>query len=155
MPESIDPLIELALGVACSNSSLDLPIGAVIVDQHGNIVSSARNQVMDSGDETAHAELLAIRQLPSSLGRNFANRLTLAVTLEPCPMCAWAIRLAGIGRVIFGAYNSSYGAAGSTIDLLRDLRFGRPVEVLGGILESECAKLLHDSFIEIRNNGKR
>ena len=153
MPESIDSFVKLALEVVGRRTYPDLPIGAVIVDGLGNVISSSRNQVIDGGDATAHAELLAIRQLPQSLNRNSASLLTLAVTLEPCPMCAWAIRLAGIGRVIFGAYNSSYGAAGSTIDLLRDLRFGRPVEVLGGILESECAKLLHDSFIEIRNNG--
>ena len=148
-------LIRLALEVASSGSSDDLPIAAILVDRSGSVIASSRNAVISSGELTAHAELLVIGSLDLGTFKRDAENMTLAVTLEPCPMCAWAIRSAGIGRLVFGAYNPQYGAAGSVYDLLRDGRYGRSVEVIGGVLEEECQKLLGDAFSDIRNNGSR
>jgi len=131
----------------------EVPVGAVIV--HGptdEVLSVASNRVLEFKDPTAHAELLAIRE---ACKKNKSERLVdcdLYVTLEPCPMCAWAIRSSGIGKLIFGAYNPQYGAAGSVYDLLRDTRHGRRVEVIGGVLEEECQRLLGGAFDEIRDN---
>lgn len=145
-------LIRLALDVARSGHPGEIPIAALIFDVGGIVVGSGRNRVHETGDSTNHAEILALKQLASSGHTGDAHSLTLAVTLEPCPMCAWAIRAVGIERVVFGAFNMQYGAAGSVYDLLRDTRVGRPVEVIGGVLESECKDLLRTTFMEIRDN---
>ena len=139
--------------LARSGDSADLPIAALIIDGAGSVVSQSRNRVEESGDITAHAEVLALRELQQSYSKLEAAALTLVASLEPCPMCAWAIRSAGIGSVVFGAYNSQYGAAGSVLDLLRDGRYGRRVEVWGGVLERECSVLLAGAFSEMRDNG--
>ena len=148
-------LIRLALNVASSGSSNDLPIAAMIIDSSGSIIASAKNGVVETGQATAHAELLAVGSVDLNTLKHDAEHMSLVVTLEPCPMCAWAIRASGIGRLIFGAYNPHYGAAGSAYDLLRDRRHGRGVEVIGGVLEEECKRVLGDAFFEIRNNGRR
>jgi len=148
-------MIRLAIEVASSKSFTDLPIAAVVIDSAGEIVGSSRNCVVARGQVTAHAELLAISGIDMATLKENGRELSMAVTLEPCPMCAWAIRSAGIGRLVFGAYNPNYGAAGSVFDLLRDPRFGRSVEVIGGVLEEECRILLGDAFIFMRNNRAR
>ena len=155
MRGSINQLMRLALDVASNGKSIDLPIAAVITDWSGSIIGSSRNAVLEKGDATAHAELLAVGTVPLNTLKGDAGRMTIAVTLEPCPMCAWAIRSAGIGRLVFGAYNPQYGAAGSVYDLLRDKRRGSNVEVIGGVLEDECQRLMDDAFLNIRNNGLR
>ena len=155
MSQFPDDLIRLAIEVASSGSPEDLPIAAILVDRFGSVIASSRNAIIQSGEATAHAELLVIGSLDLSTFKCDAETMTLVVTLEPCPMCAWAIRSVGIGRVIFGAYNPQYGAAGSVYDLLRDRRHGRRVEVFGGVLEEECQQLLGDAFSNIRNNGSR
>ena len=147
--------MHLALEVASSGSSNDLPIGAIIFDSSGSIIASSRNAVIERSHVTAHAELLAIGDVDLKRLRTGAEHMSLVATLEPCPMCAWAIRSSGFGRLIFGAYNPLYGAAGSVYDLLRDKRHGRTVEVVGGVLEEECRLLLGGAFSEIRNNGSR
>ena len=152
MSDSPNDLMRIALEVASCRSSDDLPIAAILIDGSGSIIGSSRNAVIESGEATAHAELLVIRSLDLGFFKHDAQKLTMAVTLEPCPMCAWAIRLSGIGRLVFGAYNPQYGAAGSVYDLLRDGRHGRNVEVIGGALQEECQQLLGDSFRDIRNN---
>ena len=148
-------MMHLALEIASSGSSHDLPIGAVIFDPSGSVIASKKNCVMGRGRTTAHAELLAIGDVDLRRLRNDADRMSIVVTLEPCPMCAWAIRSSGLGRLIFGAYNPHYGAAGSVYDLLRDKRHGRAVQVVGGVLEVECRTLLGDAFAEIRDNRVR
>ena len=152
MSRTPEELMRLALDVATSGPSLDLPIGAVIVDGSGSVIASARNAVFKNADATAHAERLAVGGLYLHTLKCEAQQMTLVATLEPCPMCAWAIRDSGIGRVIFGAYNTQYGAAGSVYDLLRDKSSGRSVEVIGGVLEEQCQKLVCDAFKNIRNN---
>ena len=155
MSQFSDGLIRHAIEVASCGSSDDLPIAAVLADRFGSVIASSRNAVIQSGEATSHAELLVIRSLDLSTFKCHAENMTLAVTLEPCPMCAWAIRSVGIGRVIFGAYNPQYGAAGSVYDLLRDGRHGRSVEVVGGVLKEECQQLLDDALSDMRNNGAR
>jgi len=145
----------IALEMAGSHPSNDLPITAIITDGLGSVIASSRNAVVELNQVTAHAELLAIGLVNFKTLKSAAEDLTLTVTLEPCPMCAWAVRSAGIGRLVFGAYNPKYGAAGSVFDLLRDHRQGRKVEVIGGVLEEECRGLLADAFLKIRNNGSR
>ena len=147
--------MRLAIRLAGAQPNSDLPIAAVITDSSGAVLSHSRNSVAVRGDVTAHAEMLAIKGLLPLHSKSDAAQLTLAVTLEPCPMCAWAIRSAGIGSVVFGAYNNQYGAGGSVFDLLRDTRYGRSVNVIGGVLEKECSLLLDDAFSEIRNNDCR
>ena len=148
-------LIQLALEVASLKSASDLPVAAIITNSSGSVIASSKNAVVQMGQHTAHAEMLAIAGLDLKILKRDADNMTISVTLEPCPMCAWAIRSAGIGRLVFGAYNPQYGAAGSVYDLLRDGRHGRSVEVIGGVLEEECQQLLGDSFSDIRNNGSR
>lgn len=148
-------LIRAALFEAGSSTGDEVPIGAVIADHSGKVIASGRNLVHETGDISAHAEILAIRQLSVRYIKAMQKSLTLAVTLEPCPMCAWVIRMSGIGRVVFGAYNRDYGAGGTVFDLLRDSRFGRPIEVFGGVMERECSQFLSESFREIRDNGTR
>ena len=155
MRQSPKELIQLALEVASLESSSDLPIAAIITNSSGSVIASSKNAVVQRAQHTAHAEMLAIGALGLKALKRDAERMTISVTLEPCPMCAWAIRSSGIGRLIFGAYNLQYGAAGSVYDLLRDGRHGRSVEVIGGVLEEECQQLLGDAFSDIRNNGSR
>lgn len=147
--------VRRALGLAVRMDSIDLPIAAVISDRSGTVISESRNRMVESGDFSQHAEIAALRGLrPEHLGMQ-ARSLTLTVTLEPCPMCAWAIRSVGIGSVVFGAYNQQYGAAGSVFDLLRDRRFGPDVEVFGGVLAEDCSRVLGEAFSKMRNNNGR
>ena len=145
MDQSLDQAMELALGQAML-SGLDVPVGAVLLDSSGQVVASANNERELTGDPTAHAELLAIQRVGKAKGDWRLEDLTLVVTLEPCVMCAGAIVAARIPKVIFGAFDEKVGAAGSRYDLLRDSRLGNPVEVIAGVLEAECSKLLKDFF---------
>ena len=147
--------MHLALELASFGAAPDLPIAAIITNSAGSVIVSSRNAVIQKDQHTAHAEMLAIAGVGLETLKHEAGRMTIAVTLEPCPMCSWAIRSAGIGRLVFGAYNPLYGAAGSVYDLLRDRRHGRRVEVIAGVLEKECQQLLGDAFSEIRNNRGR
>lgn len=137
--------MDLALGQAM-DSGVDVPVGAVLLDPAGQVVAAAHNEKELTGDPTAHAELLAIQRVGMAKGDWRLEDLTLVVTLEPCVMCAGAIVAARIPKVIFGAFDEKVGAAGSRYDLLRDSRLGNPVEVIAGVRESECSKLLKDFF---------
>lgn len=150
-----EKLMKLALGVASSAETEDLPIAALIVDKAGVVVSSAVNGVETTGNITAHAEVLALAQIQLTTLKADAGEMTMVVTLEPCPMCAWAIRLSGLGKLVFGSYNPRFGAVGSDYDLLRDSKSGSQVEVLGGVLADECRQLLEHRFMSIRNNKRR
>jgi tRNA(adenine34) deaminase len=141
----LNQAMELALGQAML-SGLDVPVGAVLLDPWGQVVAAAHNERELTGDPTAHAELLAIQRVGIAKGDWRLEDLTLVVTLEPCVMCAGAIVAARIPKVIFGAFDEKVGAAGSRYDLLRDARLGNPVEVIAGVREAECSKLLKDFF---------
>ena len=128
----------------------DLPIGAIVLDASGMVIARARNQREATGDPTAHAEVLALREAAAFLGEWRLTGCTLVVTLEPCPMCAGAAAMARVDRVVFGAWNAEYGAAGSHWDLLRDRRMAHRPEVVAGVLEDECGRLLLDFMAERR-----
>ena len=127
-------------------SSGDVPVGALIVNEAGEIVSLGKNEREKDNDPTAHAEILAIRRAGEKLGSWRLDDLTLVVTLEPCVMCAGAILQSRIKRLVFGAFDQKAGAVGSSLDVIRDVRALTKVEVVSGVLEKECAKLLTDFF---------
>ena len=123
----------------------EVPIGAVVV-QGGTIIAAATNRTIRDQDPTAHAELLAIREASSKLDRWRLDDCALYITLEPCAMCAGAIVLARMKRVVFGAWDEKAGMAGSVGDLLRHPRLNHRPEVRAGVLAEECARLLEDFF---------
>ena len=127
-------------------SSGDVPVGALIVNEVGEIVSSGKNEREKENDPTAHAEIVAIRKASEKIGSWRLDDLTLIVTLEPCVMCAGAILQSRIKRLVFGAFDQKAGAVGSSLDVIRDTRALSKVEVVSGVLEKECAKLLTDFF---------
>ena len=116
----------------------------------GAVLGGGHNACLASGDPTAHAEIVAIRQAAAALGAWRLDGCTLVVTLEPCVMCAGAVHSARIGRVIYGALDPRAGSAGSLWDVLRDRRLGPPVEVIGGVLAAQCGRLLTDFFERLR-----
>ena len=127
-------------------SSDDVPVGALIVNEAGEVISSGKNEREKYNDSTAHAEIVAIRIASEKIGSWRLDDLTLIVTLEPCVMCAGAILQSRIKRLVFGAFDQKAGAVGSSLDVIRDTRALSKVEVVGGVLEDECAKLLADFF---------
>jgi tRNA(adenine34) deaminase len=124
----------------------DVPVGAVILDQGGTVLAAAGNEREIRHDPTAHAELLAVREASRRLRSWRLTGLTLVVTLEPCTMCAGALVLARVARLVFGAFDEKAGAVSSLFDVVRDPRLNHRVEVRGGILEAECSALLKDFF---------
>jgi tRNA(adenine34) deaminase len=132
----------------------EIPIGAVVLDADGRIVASAHNVREASMDPTAHAEILALRDAASALGKWRLDECTLVVTLEPCPMCAGAAVMARLGRLVFGAWNDEYGAAGSRWDLVRDRRLNHQVEVFGGLRAEECGAMIGE-FLARRREQTR
>ncbi|GAA1357449.1 tRNA adenosine(34) deaminase TadA [Arthrobacter koreensis] len=139
--------MELALEQArAALDTGDVPIGAVVVGPDGSILGTGRNEREATGDPTAHAEVVAIREAAAALGEWRLEGCTLVVTLEPCAMCAGAIVLARIPRVVFGAWDEKAGASGSVFEILREPRLNHWVEVFPGVREDECAHLLREFF---------
>ena len=124
----------------------DVPIGAVLLDPDGEVVAAAGNERELTGDPTAHAEVLVLRRAAEAQGSWRLDRHTLVVTLEPCTMCAGALVLARVGRLVFGAYDPKAGAVASLWDVVRDRRLNHRVDVVGGILEAECGQVLTEFF---------
>jgi len=124
----------------------DVPVGALVVDDSGNVVGQGANSREQDNDPTAHAEIVAIRNAAKKIGNYRLDELTMVATLEPCGMCAGAIAQSRIKRLVFGSFDEKYGAVGSVWDLLRDSRAIYKPEVLSGVLENDCAKLLSDFF---------
>ena len=140
-------LMQQAIAIAQEvKSSSDVPVGALIVNESGKILSTGKNEREKDCDPTAHAEIVAIRKASEKLGSWRLDDLTLIVTLEPCVMCAGAILQSRIKRLVFGAFDQKAGAVGSSLDVIRDARALSKVEVVSGVLEEECAKLLTDFF---------
>ncbi|MGP5690490.1 tRNA adenosine(34) deaminase TadA [Glutamicibacter ardleyensis] len=145
--------MDLALAEArAALETADVPIGAVIISPEGKLLSTGRNEREAGADPTAHAEVVAIRNAVKALqaeGNADGWRLedcTLVVTLEPCAMCAGAIVLARIPRLVFGAWDEKGGACGSVFDIVREPRLNHWVEVYPRVKEEECAQLLRDFF---------
>ena len=124
----------------------DVPVGAVVLGPDGVELAAARNEREAVADPTAHAEVLALRAAAQALGAWRLSGCTLVVTLEPCTMCAGALVLARVDRVVYGAPDPKAGAVGSLWDLVRDRRLNHRPEVVGGVLEQESAELLRTFF---------
>ncbi|MGV0743119.1 nucleoside deaminase [Mycolicibacterium sp. XJ870] len=148
---SDEELIRAALGAAGSAGPSDVPIGAVVFAPDGTELARAGNVRELLGDPTAHAEMVAMRAAAVVLGDGWRlEGTTLAVTVEPCTMCAGALVLARVARVVFGAWEPKTGAVGSLWDVVRDRRLNHRPEVVGGVLASECAGLLEEFFARQR-----
>jgi tRNA(adenine34) deaminase len=148
---SDEALIRRALEVAADAPRTgDVPIGAVVVDAGGRELAVACNAREALGDPTAHAELLALRAAAAVRGEWRLEGCTLAVTVEPCTMCAGALGLARVHRVVFGAWEPKTGAVGSLWDVVRDRRLNHRPEVVAGVLADECAALLEAFFADHR-----
>lgn len=128
----------------------DVPVGAVVLAGDGTVLAGARNRREADRDPTAHAEILALRQAAAVLGTDRLEGCTLVVTLEPCTMCAGALVLARLDRVVLGAWDPKTGACGSTRDVVRDGRLNHRIEVIGGVRAEECAALLREFFARRR-----
>lgn len=126
-----------------SNSSIDVPVGAVLI-HNGQIIAKAHNKKEHSNDPTAHAEILAIQEASKKFNNWRLENTALYVTLEPCPMCASAILYSRIPLIVYGAYDPIYGALGSAIDMTKFINY-KP-QIIGGIEEERCSKLLKDFF---------
>lgn len=131
----------------------DVPIGAVVVDAEGHVIGEGRNQREESGDPTAHAEIVALRAAAARRRDWRLDGCTLVVTLEPCTMCAGALVQSRVSRLVFGAWNDEMGAVGTLWDVVRDRRLHHRVEVSGGVLEAESADLLQQFFVAHRDSG--
>ena len=147
-----EPAMRQALAAAASVAAEDVPVGAVVVDAAGSVVASAANRREASGDPTAHAEVLALRAAASEVGSWRLDGLTLVVTLEPCTMCAGAVVLSRVSRLVYGAADPKAGAVGSLWDLVRDRRLNHRPEVVAGVLADECGQVLR-SWFEGRRGG--
>lgn len=129
-----------------ANGSADVPIGAVVVDVDGQVIGRGHNEREATGDPTAHAEVLAIRDAARHVGEWRLTGCTLVVTLEPCTMCAGAIVLSRLDRLVFAAYDEKAGAVGSLWDVVRDRRLNHRPEVIGGVMADEAGARLRDFF---------
>jgi tRNA(adenine34) deaminase len=142
-----DAAIAAALDVARSALAVrEVPIGAVVLDASGAVIASAHNERVTAHDPTAHAEVVALRRAGAALGSWHLDGCTLAVTLEPCTMCAGASVLARVDRIVYGAGDPKAGAAGSLWDVVRDRRLNHRPEVTGGVLAEQSATLLRAFF---------
>jgi len=124
----------------------DVPVGAIVVNDAGEILGTGQNLREQNNDPTAHAEIVALRNASEKLGSWRLDDLTLVVTLEPCAMCAGAILQSRIKRLVFAAWDEKAGAVGSVMDVIRDPRALTKVEVITGIMEKECSDVLKDFF---------
>ena len=143
-----------AMGLALAEAGAalgtgDVPIGAVVLDPAGAVIGRGRNLREATGDPTGHAEVVALRDAAAEVGEWRLAGCTLVVTLEPCTMCAGALVLARVERLVFGSYDDKAGAVGSLWDVVRDRRLNHRPEVVGGVRAAECARLL-DSFFARR-----
>ncbi len=143
--------MRLALAEAdTAAGSGDVPVGCVVLGPEGEVIARGRNEREAGLDPTAHAEVVALRAAARALGTWRLTGCTLVVTLEPCTMCAGAIVLARVDRVVFGAFDPKAGAVGSLWDVVRDRRLNHRPEVVAGVLAAECAERLSGWFGDLR-----
>jgi len=124
----------------------EVPVGAVLVDKKGQILARAGNMPMKQCDPTAHAEILALRQGAKKIGNYRLTGTTLYVTIEPCSMCAGAILLARVKRLVYGARDPKTGACGTLYNIVQDTRLNHCLEISQGILAEECRSLIQAFF---------
>lgn len=143
--------MEQALAIAAQAVATgDVPVGAVVLNDRGEVVGIGNNLREADQDPTAHAEIIAMRQAARRQNNWRLDGHTLVVTLEPCAMCAGAIAQARIKTLVFGAWDEKAGAVGSVWDILRDPRSPHRVEVVAGVMESQCVELLQEFFRNLR-----
>ncbi|MCW2867591.1 MAG: tadA 2 [Marmoricola sp.] len=143
--------MDLALELArTAGAEGEVPVGAVVLDADGSVLGRGRNTRERDHDPTGHAEVVALRSAARARGEWRLVGCTLVVTLEPCTMCAGAVGLARVDRLVFGAYDDRLGAVGSLWDVLRDRRLTHRPEVVAGVRAEESAALLDDFFAERR-----
>ena len=147
MTDDYTAFMELALEEAKkAGQKNEVPIGAVVVDSNGSVMAAAHNQVITRADVTAHAEILALRAACVAAKNYRLPGTTLFVTVEPCPMCMGAIIHARVERLVFGAFDPKWGAAGSLYDFAADDRFNHQPEVISGVCEEACRRLIKEFF---------
>jgi tRNA(adenine34) deaminase len=129
----------------------DVPVGAVVLDESGTVIGTGRNTRESDGDPTGHAEVVALRAAAVARGEWRLSGCTLVVTLEPCTMCAGALVLARVDRLVFGAYDDKLGAVGSLWDVVRDRRLNHRPEVVAGVLAEESTAMLDTFFARHRS----
>jgi tRNA(adenine34) deaminase len=154
VPPSVEDVEAIRVALDEARAALltdDVPVGAVVLAPDGVVVGRGHNLREGAGDPTAHAEILALRSAAAALGSWRLDGCTLVVTLEPCTMCAGALVLARVARLVLGAWDPKAGACGSVLDVVRDRRLNHRVEVVGGVLEAECAQLLR-AFFDVRRD---
>jgi tRNA(adenine34) deaminase len=140
-----DHYMQLAIDLATdAGNAGEIPIGAVIVNKSGEVIAQGANSRERDHDPTAHAEIKALRAAGIALNDWRITECTMYVTLEPCPMCAGAITMSRIPRLVIGAWNDEYGAAGSRWDLVRDKRLNHQVEVIQGVMADQCGKIIRE-----------
>ena len=144
-------LMQQALALANQAATFDdVPVGALVVNDQGEIIGVGENLREKNNDPTAHAEIVAIKSAAQKIGNWRLDDLTMVVTLEPCAMCAGAIVQTRMKRLVFGTFDEKAGAVGSVWDVVRDTRALTKIEVISGVLEKECAQVLTKFF-----KGKR
>jgi tRNA(adenine34) deaminase len=144
-------LMQQALALANQAATFDdVPVGALVVNDQGEIIGVGENLREKNNDPTAHAEIVAIKNAAQKIDNWRLDDLTMVVTLEPCAMCAGAIVQTRMKRLVFGAFDEKAGAVGSVWDVVRDTRALTKIEVISGVLEKECAQVLTNFF-----KGKR
>ncbi|UCF94483.1 MAG: tRNA adenosine(34) deaminase TadA [Desulfobacterales bacterium] len=147
MPESHEQFMQLALSEAEKAGQIaEVPVGAVLVAENGEILASDHNQTIKKRDPTAHAEVLVIRGAAAKIQNYRLLNTTLYVTIEPCVMCMGAIVHARVGTVVFGARDPKWGAAGSLYDFAADNRFNHRPEIVQGLCQDACAALMQAFF---------
>jgi tRNA(adenine34) deaminase len=142
-----ESLMQQAISLAkAAADNGDVPVGALVVNEAGEVLGTGHNLRQVNNDPSAHAEIVAMRMAASKISNWRMDDLTMIVTLEPCAMCAGAISQSRFKRVVFGAWDEKAGAVGSVWDVIRDPRSLNKVEVITGVLEKDCALLLSDFF---------
>jgi tRNA(adenine34) deaminase len=144
-------LMQQAIQLANQSANFgDVPVGALIVNEQGEVLSTGQNLREKDNDPTAHAEMVAIKNAGNKIGNWRLDDLTLVVTLEPCVMCAGAIAQSRMKRLVFGAFDERAGAVGSVFDVLRGPRTFNNIEIVNGIMSKECSEILKDFFVKKR-----
>lgn len=146
--------MKLAINEALKAKQKDeVPIGAMIVSEAGDVLSRSHNQTINLLDPTAHAEILALRKASQKISNYRLLKTTLYVTIEPCIMCMGALIHARVSKIVFGAYDPKWGAAGSLYDFANDNRLNHQIEIVSGICQDECKNLIKDFFYEKRQGS--
>jgi tRNA(adenine34) deaminase len=147
-----DAVMRDALSLAAQAATQgDIPVGALVLDESGQIIGRGQNTREQEGDPLGHAEIVALRDATRHLGKWRLDDCTLVVTLEPCTMCAGAIVQSRIAHVVFGTFDAKAGAVGSLWDVVRDRRLPHRPQVTSGVLADECAQILSEFFQAQRN----